>query len=130
MKFSCCICPLDCNGWVNTPPGVLSPHTGDQHMNIYNPSTPRTALGLTAIAMAVITMGVLVVLPATFDSVSTDPFVLTAARAATVTPTAGAISPTRIDIPEVDAKLHAVLDRTTVEAQASRGKPHKSRSRS
>ncbi len=114
-------------GW--TPFRVLlSQYASDQRMNIYNPSTPRAALGVAAIAMAGITMGVLVVLPANLDSVSADPFVLTAARAATAMPTAGAISPTRIDMPEVDAKQHAVLDRTTVEAQASRGKPHQSRS--
>ena len=100
-------------------------------MNAYYPSTPRAALGLAAIAMAVITMGVLVVLPASLDYVSTDPFMLTAARVAKVTPTEIAISPTPIDMLEVVcARSNAVLDCSTVEAQASRGKPHKSRTRS
>lgn len=36
----------------------------------YERSTPRAALGLTAVAMAAITMGALVVLPAKLDTVS------------------------------------------------------------
>ena len=37
-------------------------------MNRYEPSTPRAALASIAIAMAAITMGVLVVLPAQFEA--------------------------------------------------------------
>jgi len=49
-------------------------------MNHYKPSTPRAALGLTAVAMAAITMAALVVLPAELDSVSADPFTQSAAE--------------------------------------------------
>jgi hypothetical protein len=49
-------------------------------MKRYEPSTPRAALGLTAVAMAAITMAALVVLPAELDSVSADPYTLAAAE--------------------------------------------------
>ena len=49
-------------------------------MNGYEPSAPRVALGLTAIAMAAITMGALVVLPAKLDSASIDPYTVAATR--------------------------------------------------
>ena len=49
-------------------------------MNHYKPSTPRVALGLTAVAMAAITMAALVVLPAELDSVSADPYTQSAAE--------------------------------------------------
>jgi len=55
-------------------------------MNGYKPSTPRTALGLTAIAMSAITIGAMVVLPAKLDSVNAEPFILAAAKAATNAP--------------------------------------------
>jgi hypothetical protein len=41
-------------------------------MNGFKFSTPRLALGLTAVAMAAITLSVLVVLPAQLDSVSPE----------------------------------------------------------
>ena len=69
-------------------------------MNRYKPSTPRAALGLTAVAMAAITMGTLVVLPAELDSAAADPSTL-AAKAATKAPIEVAISPARIDVLEV-----------------------------
>jgi hypothetical protein len=65
-------------------------------MNGYEPATPRTALGLIAVAMATITMGALVVLPAKFDSVSADRSTLAAASAATKAPIEVAISPVRV----------------------------------
>ena len=55
-------------------------------MNRYKPSTPRAALGLTAVAMAAITMGALVVLPAKLDAAGADPSTLAAAKAATKAP--------------------------------------------
>lgn len=70
-------------------------------MNGYEPSTPRVALGLTAVAMAAITMGALVVLPAKLDSVSADRHTLAAAKAATKAPIEVAISPARIGVSEV-----------------------------
>jgi hypothetical protein len=70
-------------------------------MNRYKPSTPRAALGLTAVAMAAITMGALVVLPAKLDAAGADPSTLAAAKAATKAPIEVAISPARIDVLEV-----------------------------
>ena len=51
-------------------------------MNSYKLSTPRVALGVTATAMAAITMSALVILPAEFDSVRADPNMLVAETAA------------------------------------------------
>ena len=67
-------------------------------MKGYEPSTPRAALGLTAVAMAAITIGALVVLPAKLDAVGADPSTLAAAKAATRAPIEVAISPARIDV--------------------------------
>ena len=50
-------------------------------MKRYEPSTPRAALGLTAAAMAAVTLAALVVLPAEFDSVSADPYTPSATEA-------------------------------------------------
>jgi hypothetical protein len=80
-------------------------------MNGYEPSTPRAALGLTAVAMAAITMGALVVLPAKLDFVSTDLYRLAAAQAATKAPIEVAIGPAGIDAPEVvnrEGQVHPV----------------------
>jgi hypothetical protein len=53
----------------------------DWHMNRYETSTPRAALGLTAVAMAAITMAALVVLPAQLGSVSANASTLAAEKA-------------------------------------------------
>ena len=73
-------------------------------MNRYESSTPRAALGLAAVAMAVITMGVLVVLPAKFDSVGADPSTLAAAKGATKAPIEGVTSPKHIGAPETEIR--------------------------
>ena len=64
----------------------------------YKPSTPRVALGLTAVAMATFTMGALVVLPAQLASVtaSADTLAVTGSRAKA--PTEVAIAPACIDV--------------------------------
>jgi hypothetical protein len=49
-------------------------------MNRYEPSTPRAALGLAAVAMAAVTLTALVVLPAELDSLSADPYMQSAAQ--------------------------------------------------
>jgi hypothetical protein len=56
----------------------------DRNVNGHEPSTPRAALGLTAVAMAAITMGALVVLPAKLDTVSINPYALAAATEAPI----------------------------------------------
>jgi hypothetical protein len=67
-------------------------------MDSYQPSTPRAVLGLIAVAMAAITVGALVVLPATLDSTSADVFTLATAAASTKAPIEVAIIPARIDV--------------------------------
>jgi len=66
-------------------------------MNSYQPSTPRAAFGLAAVAMAAISIGAMVVLPAKFDSVSADAVTLASAKAG---PTAVkvAISPASVNV--------------------------------
>lgn len=98
-------------------------------MKNYNPPAPRVASGLAAIAMVGVTMGVLVVLPAKFDSLSEEPYTLAAARAATMAMT-GAPSPARVDGLDMDGAKHPATDCAAVGAQASRGKSHKLISRS
>ena len=77
-------------------------------MNRYKPSTPRAALGLTAVAMAAITMGTLVVLPAKLDATGAEPSTLAAAKAPAKAPVEVAISPARIDVVEVVKREHHV----------------------
>ena len=77
-------------------------------MNGYNPSKPRTALGLTAIAMSAITIGAMVVLPAKLDSVNAEPFMLAAAETAIKAPIEVAVDPQCDDVPAVvERDVHA-----------------------
>ncbi len=66
-------------------------------MNSYEPSTPRAAFGLAAVAMAAISIGAMVVLPAKLDSIGADAVTLASAKAG---PTAVevAISPAPIEV--------------------------------
>lgn len=70
-------------------------------MNRFQSSTPRAAFGIAAVAMTVVTFGLLVVVPATIDSGSED--VRTQAAAKLVTPAATEVVtiPTRIDVLDV-----------------------------
>jgi len=94
-------------------------------MNRYEPSTPRAALGMIAVAMATITMSVLVVLPAKLDSVSTNLYTLAATKAGTKAPGEAAIGPADIDAPVVTNHEEPVPDRTALGAQELRGNRHK-----
>ena len=49
-------------------------------MNRYEPSSPRVAFGIAAVAMTGITIGVLVVIPAKMDSDSREPRALEALK--------------------------------------------------
>jgi hypothetical protein len=49
-------------------------------VNRYQPSSPRLAFGIAAVAMTAITIGVSVVMPAKMDSDSREPRVLAALR--------------------------------------------------
>ena len=85
-------------------------------MNGYKPSTPRATLGLTAVAMAAITIGAMVVLPAKLDSVSPGSYALAAADAATNAPIEAAVDPACDDVSAVvDRDVHA--GRTILGAQ-------------
>jgi hypothetical protein len=101
----------------------------DRNINGYQPATPRAALGLTAVAMATITVAALVVLPAEFDSLGSDPYALAAAKAATKAPSEAATNPERIDAPEIaNREEHLRTDRAALRAQESFGSSHKIRS--
>jgi hypothetical protein len=100
-------------------------------MKAYEPATPRAALGLAAVAMAAITMGVFVVLPAKFDSLGADPYTLAAAKAATKTPFEVVINPARTDAPKVvDREAYDRPGHTALGAQEFLGQRGRSISRS
>jgi hypothetical protein len=67
----------------------------DQHMNPYQPSTARPTLGLIAVAMAAITIGALVVLPA---SLNADLVAVASAHSEALAPIEVDIRPARIDV--------------------------------
>jgi len=97
-------------------------------MNRYEPSTPRAALGLTAVAMTVITMGTLVVLPAQLGSLGAQTYTLAAEKSAAEAPVDVASAPASIAAAAaVNGQEHAA--RATLEAQEC-GRPHKSSLRS
>ena len=79
-------------------------------MNRYEPGTPRTALGLAAIALTALTVGLLVVVPAKME-VSPDALTMARIRAAHP-PIEVAITPARIEVVgERDREVAAVEDR-------------------
>lgn len=64
-------------------------------MNRYDPGTPRAALGLAAIALTALTIGLLVVVPAKMDAGGADTLTLARAKAP---PIEVSISPARIEV--------------------------------
>ena len=64
----------------------------------YQTSTPRAAIGLAAVAMTVLTIGVTLVLPSEVQSGRRNPAPLAAANAAAPAPIEVAIIPARIDV--------------------------------
>ena len=66
-------------------------------MNDYEPSTPRVALGIASVAIAVITLGVGVILPAQMDSGRREPRILAALKV-TAPAFKGLATVTRIDV--------------------------------
>lgn len=66
-------------------------------MHRYEMSTPRVALGITAVAMTAITMGVLVVMPARMEAISHEPSMLTASKVTTLASTR-AVTGATIDV--------------------------------
>ncbi|MCC7325246.1 MAG: hypothetical protein IT521_00385 [Burkholderiales bacterium] len=67
-------------------------------MNRYEPEAPRALFATAAFALSAITLGVLVVIPAHFDSGFAPATTLTSAPAAPAAPIEIAISPARIDV--------------------------------
>ena len=77
-------------------------------MNSYDPSTPRAAFGLVAVAMAAISIGAMVVLPAKFDSVSADAVTLGSAKAQPTKSIEVAIIPTPIEVAISPARIEVI----------------------
>ena len=99
-------------------------------MNRYETSTPRAALGLTAVAMAAITMATMVVLPAQLGSVSANTYTLAAEKAAAKAGFDVAKAPVDVDVPGVvDGEEYVSPSRAAFEAQEC-GRRYKSNSRS
>jgi len=101
-------------------------------MNGYEPSTPRAALGFAAVAMATITMGALVILPAKFDSPGADASPPVMVKDAAQAPAEVAAGPAHNDEAESenrDVRTHS--GRTLAGIQEFRGyrRPLSSRSR-
>jgi hypothetical protein len=67
-------------------------------VNRYEPSTPRVAFGIAAVAMTAITIGVAVVIPASMDSDSSEPRVLEALKVTAPVSTGVATEAESIDV--------------------------------
>ncbi len=99
-------------------------------MHSYEPSTPRAALGLTAVAMAAITMSAMVVLPAKLEFVSADVYTLAATPAETSAPVEAANGAMCAHVSEtVSRGEHINGGCATSAPQGIRGKGRLSRSR-
>ena len=100
-------------------------------MYSYEPSTPRAALGLVAVAMAAITMSAMVVLPAKLEFVGADVYTLAAASAETRAPGEVASGATCAHVSEtVSRGEHIDGGCAAFAPQEIRGKSRLSRSRS
>ena len=93
-------------------------------MNRYETSTPRAALGLTAVAMAAVTMVTMVMLPAQFGSVSAQSYTLAVEKSATEVAVDVAKASASIAAAE-PANGEADVGRATTEAQEC-ARQHKS----
>ena len=99
-------------------------------MKGYKLSTPRAALGLTAVAMAAITMVTMVVLPAQLGSVNANANTLAAEKAPAKAGFDVATAPVDVDVPGVvDGEEYVSPSRAAFEAQEC-GRQYKSNSRS
>lgn len=85
-------------------------------MHGYDHSTPRAALGLTAVFMAAITMSAMVVLPAKFDSIHADPTMLATAKTTIKAPIAVAGSQACVEEPDAENHRENVPDDRTARA--------------
>lgn len=85
-------------------------------MQGYDRSTPRAALGLTAVFMAAITMSAMVVLPAKFDSIQGDPTMLATAKTTIKAPIAVEGSQACVEGPDAESRQENVPDNRTARA--------------
>ncbi len=67
-------------------------------MNRFDPSTPRIAVGIAALSMTALTIGLLVIVPQKMDSGHLSITPLATAKAATTGATEVTISPARIEV--------------------------------
>ena len=99
-------------------------------MKRYETSTPRAALGLTAVAMAAITMATMVALPAQLGSVSAQTYTLATEKASADARVDLAAASADIDIPGLlDGEEYVSPARARFEAQECR-RQYKSNRRS
>jgi hypothetical protein len=114
---------------MDRPASVSDKRLKDWHMNRYETSTPRAALGLTAVAMAAITMAILVVVPAQLGSVSANASTLAAEKVPAEARFDVARAPS-IDVTgAIDGEEYVSPGRAAFEAQEC-GRQSKSNSRS
>ena len=93
-------------------------------MNRYDPKTPRKTFVVVAVAMGVLTIGVLVVLPAKMDFDSVDARALAAGKATSPAPTLVVINPSRIEVVgERDKKVAMADEAMQPESAAARQQP-------
>lgn len=85
-------------------------------MHGYDQSTPRAALGLTAVFMAAITMSAMVVLPAKFDSLHADPAILATTKTTIQAPIAVESSQACVDEADPENHQESVPDNQTARA--------------
>ena len=88
-------------------------------MNQYEPSAPRVALGIAAVAMTAITIGMSVIMPAKMDSNSREPRMLAASKVTTPVSTDVAAGSASINVAAVhEPRLSTVPCSAQIEPQA------------
>ena len=88
-------------------------------MNQYEPSAPRVALGIAAVAMTAITIGMSVIMPAKMDSNSREPHMLAASKVTTPVSTDVAAGSASINVAAVhEPRLSTVPCSAQIEPQA------------
>jgi len=90
-------------------------------MSHFDPSTPRTACSIVAIAMATLTLGTMVVVPTKMSSDTADVISLESAKARVSSATEVAISPARIDVVGVREPDVALQNRNAAAKRKQQG---------
>jgi hypothetical protein len=102
--------------------GVTSTHLVGPHT--YKPSIPRVAFGIAGVVMTVITVAILVILPAQMDSASRDARTFAASKAPAPAPIGRAIV-TRIDVVSAREPRSSTVPVRIGEAAPQPGRPGK-----